>query len=90
MSFTKRSEPSQIIASLRNLFEQTYHFWFANPERDLADVPSLYYDAFQLDEKKLTGRIQVVLPELDPEDEFIQLTPGKEKVLNPIAWLKKS
>ncbi|WP_420645186.1 response regulator [Candidatus Leptofilum sp.] len=87
--FYQRSETSQIIASLRNLFEQTYRFWFANPERDLADVPSLYYDAFQLDPKKLTGRIQVVLPELDPDDDLIQLTPGKENVINPIAWLQK-
>lgn len=87
--FYQRSDPSQIIASLKTLFEQTYHFWFANPERNLEDVPDLYFKAFQLDEKKLTGRIQIILPELDPEAEYIQLTPGKEEVINPIAWLKK-
>lgn len=86
--FYNRSEATQIIASLRELFEQTYRYWFANPERMLADVRLLYYEAFQLDRKKLIGRIQIVLPELDPEAEFIQLTPGKEKVLNPIAWLE--
>ncbi|WP_420630071.1 response regulator [Candidatus Leptofilum sp.] len=88
--FYQRSDPSNIIASLRNLFDETYRYWFANPERDLADVPSLYYDAFQLDQKKLTGRIQIVLPKMDPDDALIQLTPGKEKVTNPIAWLKKN
>ncbi|MCA9942557.1 MAG: response regulator [Ardenticatenaceae bacterium] len=87
--FYRRSEPNQIVASLRELFEQTYHYWFDNPERVLADVRQLYYEAFQLDRKKLIGRIQIVLPELDPEAEMIQLTPGKEKVLNPIAWLDK-
>ncbi|MCA9916716.1 MAG: response regulator [Anaerolineales bacterium] len=87
--FYQKNDSAQVIASLRELFEQTYRYWFANPERVLADVPSLYYDAFQLDPKKLTGRIQVVLPELNPDDDLIQLTPGKEKVLNPIAWLKK-
>jgi CheY-like chemotaxis protein len=87
--FYQKSEPSKIIASLLELFDQTYRYWFANPERVLADVPSLYYEAFQLDAKKLAGRIQVVLPELNPDEELIQLTPGKDKVLNPIAWLKK-
>ncbi|MCA9998481.1 MAG: response regulator, partial [Anaerolineales bacterium] len=85
--FYHRSGPSQIINSLHELFSRTYHFWFDNPERILADIPSLYYEAFQLDRKKLFGRIQIVLPELDSDAEFIQLTPGKEKVLNPIAWL---
>lgn len=85
--FYHRNDASHIIASLRELFEQTYRYWFANPERVLADLRTLYYEAFQLDRKKLIGRIQIVLPELDSEAEFIQLTPGKEKVLNPIAWL---
>ena len=86
--FYHRSEASQVVASLHELFNQTYHYWFDNPDRMLADLPSLYYEAFQLDRKKLIGRIQVVLPELDPEAQFIQLTPGKEKVLNPVAWLE--
>ncbi len=86
--FYKRSETTQIIASLRDLFEHTYRYWFANPERKLDDIRNLYYEAFQLDRKKLIGRVQIVLPELDPEAKFVQLTPGKEKVLNPIAWLK--
>lgn len=85
--FYHRNDASHIIASLRELFEQTYRYWFANPERVLADLRTLYYEAFQLDRKKLIGRIQIVLPELDSEAAFIQLTPGKEKVLNPIAWL---
>lgn len=85
--FYQRNDASHIIASLRELFEQTYRYWFANPERVLADLRTLYYEAFQLDRKKLIGRIQVVLPELDPDAAFIQLTPGKDKVLNPVAWL---
>lgn len=85
--FYYHNPSNKIIASLRELFSQTYHYWFNNPERVLADVPQLYYEAFQLDRKKLVGRIQIVLPELDPDDELIELTPGKEKVLNPIAWL---
>lgn len=87
--FYLRSEPNQIIDSLKELFTQTYHYWFDNPERTLADLPSLYYEAFQLDRKKLIGRIQIVLPELNPEAEMIQLTPGEEAVLNPIAWLDR-
>ncbi len=86
--FYNRSDANHVITSLRELFEQTYRYWFANPERVLADVRMLYYEAFQLDRKKLIGRIQIVLPELDSEAEFIQLTPGKEKVLNPVAWLE--
>lgn len=85
--FYQRSDASHIISSLRELFEQTYRYWFANPEHVLEDLRKLYYEAFQLDRKKLIGRIQIVLPELDPDAEFVQLTPGKEKVLNPIAWL---
>ena len=87
-NFYHRTESADIIESLRALFKQTYRYWFDSPERVLVDVPSLYFDAFQLDSKKLVGRIQIVLPELDAEEEFIQLTPGKDKVLNPIAWLK--
>lgn len=86
--FYHRSEPNLVVDSLRALFKQTYRYWFDNPERVLTDVPQLYYEAFQLDRKKLIGRIQIVLPELDPEAEWIQLTPGKEKVLNPVAWLE--
>lgn len=85
--YYQRSQPDIIIESLRKLFLQTYKYWFANPERVLVDVPSLYYKAFQLDRKKLIGRIQIVLPKFDPEAKFVPLTPGKEPVLNPIAWL---
>ena len=87
--FYLRSEPNKIIDSLKALFNQTYHYWFDNPERTLTDVPSLYYEAFQLDRKKLIGRIQIVLPELNPDAEMIQLTPGEKPVLNPIAWLDR-
>ncbi len=85
--YYNRSEANHLISSLHDLFDQTYRYWFANPERVLADVRMLYYEAFQLDRKKLIGRIQIVLPELNPDAEFIQLTPGKKSVLNPIAWL---
>lgn len=85
--YYQRSQPDIIIESLRTLFLQTYKYWFANPERVLVDVPSLYYEAFQLDRKKLIGRIQIVLPKFDPEAKYVQLTPGKEPVLNPVAWL---
>ncbi|MCP4417201.1 MAG: response regulator [Chloroflexi bacterium] len=85
--YYQRNQPDIIIESLRKLFKQTYSYWFANPERVLVDVPSLYYKAFQLDRKKLIGRIQIVLPKFDPDANCIQLTPDKEPVLNPIAWL---
>ena len=87
--FYHRNETSLVIESLRELFQQTYRYWFDSPERVLVDVPSLYYEAFQLDRKKLVGRIQIVLPALNDEAEYIELTPGKEKVLNPIVWLDK-
>ncbi|VAW35146.1 hypothetical protein MNBD_CHLOROFLEXI01-588 [hydrothermal vent metagenome] len=85
--YYQRSQPDIIIESLRNLFLQTYSYWFANPERVLVDVPSLYYEAFQLDRKKLVGRIQIVLPKFDDTAKSFQITPDKEPVLNPIAWL---
>ena len=87
--YYQRSESTQIIASLRELFDQTFRHWFANPERILADVPALYYDAFHLDQKKLVGRIQTVLPDFKSDNEFIQLTSALDKVLNPVAWLQK-
>ncbi|WP_420645045.1 CHAT domain-containing protein [Candidatus Leptofilum sp.] len=87
--YYQRSESTQIIASLRELFDQTFRHWFANPERILADVPAFYYDAFHLDQKKLVGRIQTVLPDFKSDNEFIQLTSALDKVLNPVAWLQK-
>ncbi len=86
--YYQRSQPNIIIESLDRLFKQTYRFWFDNPERVLVDVPSLYYEAFQLERKKLIGRIQIVLPKFNPNKEYVQLTAGKGPVLNPIAWLK--
>ncbi|MCP4357773.1 MAG: response regulator [Chloroflexi bacterium] len=80
----------QIITSLKNLFQHTCRFWYDGRERNIEDLPSLYFDAFQLDHMKLIGRIQMVLPQFDPDADMMQLSPESAPVVNPLAWLRQN
>lgn len=84
--FYKGRSSEEIISSLQNLFQNTGH-WYNNSERRFADIPQLYYDAFQLDETKLHGRIQEILPDFSPDQLFLRFPGSDSKVINPIAWL---
>lgn len=87
--FYQRSQPELIAASLRNLFQNTCRYWYDSRQRIFEDLPRLYYRAFQLDEKKLVGRIQTVLPQFDPAQETFQFNRIPLVVTNPIAWLAR-
>ncbi len=88
-TYYQQATPEQIIKSLRGLFYDTCHNWYEARVRDRRDLPRLYYNALQLEPTKLVRRIQVVLPQLDPQAETFQLTPDAPPVLNPIAWLNQ-
>jgi CheY-like chemotaxis protein len=83
--FYKRQPAEEIITSLRNLFHNTGRYWYDNPVRRYEDLARLYYDAFQLDEAKLHGRIHDILPDFTPEQPMLRLPYGP--ILNPVAWL---
>lgn len=87
--FYQGAAPEEIIESLHGLFKDTCHNWYDARVRDRSDLPQLYYDALQLDAKKLISRIQVVVPHLDPQAETFRFTPDSPPVLNPIAWLNR-
>ncbi len=87
--FYEQNDAKVIVDSLRNLFEKTCRFWYDNRELKIEDVQALYYDAFRLDEPKLIERIQVVLPQFDPNEETFRFDHLPLEALNPIAWLKK-
>jgi ActR/RegA family two-component response regulator len=85
-----RRNPSETIAtSLRNLFQNTGRYWYDHRDRKFKSLPQLYYEAFQLDQEKLVGRIQVVLPQFDPERETFFLDRIAVQATNPIAWLAR-
>jgi len=85
--FYERSQPQVIAASLRNLFQYTCRYWYDSRQRVIEDLPRLYYRAFQLDEKKLVGRIQTVLPQFNPAQATFQFNRIPLVATNPIAWL---
>ncbi|MBK8987328.1 MAG: response regulator [Chloroflexi bacterium] len=85
--FYKHHAPEAIITSLQNLFQNTGRYWYDNPDRRFADLTQLYFAAFQLDEAKLHGRIQEILPDFTPEQPFLHLPPDNTQILNPIFWL---
>jgi len=87
--FYKRSQAETIAASLRNLFQNTCRYWYDRRERAFENLPQLYYGAFQLDQEKLIGRIQVVLPRFDPRRETFQFDQAPVEATNPIAWLAR-
>ncbi len=87
--FYRHGSASDIVTSLRNLFETTCRYWYDARERKISDLVQLYYDAFQLDETKLVQRIQVVLPEFDADAEVFTFDNDHIEALNPIAWLKR-
>ncbi|MBP6802476.1 MAG: response regulator [Chloroflexi bacterium] len=85
--FYKGRASEEIITSLQNLFQNTGRYWYDHPERRFADLPQLYYAAFQLDEAKLHGRIRDIIPDFTPEQPLLSLPPDKTPISNPIAWL---
>ncbi|MFO7680477.1 MAG: response regulator [Chloroflexota bacterium] len=85
--FYRGRSPRDIIISLQNLFQNTGRYWYDNPERRFADISQLYYAAFQLDEAKLHGRIQEILPDFCPDQPLLRLPGSNIEVINPIAWL---
>ncbi len=87
--YYRQSAPEQIIESLRGLFYDTCRNWYKARVHDQWDLTRLYYEALQLEPTKLIRRIQVVLPQLDPQAETFRFSPDAPPVLNPIAWLNK-
>ncbi|HFQ93556.1 MAG TPA: response regulator [Anaerolineae bacterium] len=87
--YYRQAAPGEIIESLRGLFYDTCHNWYEARVRDRRDLPQLYYEALQLEPTKLIRRIQVVLPQLDPQADTFRFSPDAPPVLNPIAWLNK-
>ena len=85
--FYKGRSPEEIITSLQNLFQNTGRYWYDNPVRRFADMPQLYFAAFQLDEAKLHRRIQEILPDFTPEKPTLILPLSNTLVCNPVAWL---
>lgn len=87
--YYEQSSPHRIIESLQNLFHHTCRYWYDARERKMEDLPKIYFEAFHLDEMKLIGRIQMILPQFDPDAETMRFSPDSAPVANPIAWLKK-
>ncbi len=85
--FYKGRSSEEIITSLQNLFQNTGRYWYDNPKRRYANLAQLYYEAFQLDEAKLHGRIREIVPDFTPEQPFLPLPPDNTPTGNPIAWL---
>ncbi|HID52395.1 MAG TPA: response regulator, partial [Anaerolineae bacterium] len=87
--YYQQTPAEKIIESFRGLFYDTCRNWYDARIRDRRDLPQLYYEALQLEPTKLVRRIQVVLPQLDPEADTFRFSPDSPPVLNPIAWLNK-
>lgn len=87
--YYQQTAAEKIIESLHGLFYDTCRNWYDARNRDRRDLPQLYYEALQLDQTKLVRRIQVVLPQLDPQADTFRFSPDSPPVLNPIAWLNK-
>jgi len=87
--FYECNQSDAIVASLRNLFQNTCRYWYDRRERAFENLPQLYYEAFQLEQEKLVGRIQVVLPCFDPRHETFQFDQVPVEATNPIAWLAR-
>jgi CheY-like chemotaxis protein len=87
--YYRQATPEQIVESLRGLFYDTCRNWYKARVHDQWDLSQLYFEALQLEQTKLVRRIQVVLPQLDPQAETFRFTPDAPLVLNPVAWLNK-
>lgn len=87
--FYKHNQPEVIVDSLRNLFQNTCHYWYDHHKRSFEDLARLYYEAFELDRKKLVGRILVVLPQFDPDKETFQIGQIPVEATNPMTWLAR-
>ncbi len=87
--YYRQATPEQVVESLRGLFYDTCRNWYKARVHDQWDLSQLYFEALQLEQTKLVRRIQVVLPQLDPQAETFRFAPDAPLVLNPVAWLNK-
>jgi CheY-like chemotaxis protein len=83
-----QNHPAQdIIASLRDLFQNTYRYWTDSPDRQIRNLPQLYYNAFQLREARLLEAINEVVPRFSPQDKTLTLPRLLLEMTNPVTWL---
>ncbi|MFC1936073.1 response regulator [Chloroflexota bacterium] len=88
--YFQEASVDDIIHSLDNLFNNTCNYWYSSRDNQYTYLPQLYYAAFQLDQEKLTRRIQEVLPWYQPYDEFFHLGNEETQFVNPLFWLTKN
>lgn len=88
--FYKARDPDVINDSLRNLFETTCRYWYdARDQKQYAELPQLYYKAFNLTPEKLVRRIQVVLPDFDAHSPTFFFEGMTVQAINPVWWLNE-
>lgn len=90
-AFYHAQQSDIIMDSLRNLFETTCRHWYNGTREPLSeqDLQSVYYATFQYDVSKLVQRIQIVLPEFDPDTPTFRFCEEGVEWTNPIYWLSR-
>lgn len=83
-------EPLVTVDSLRTLFETTCHNWYRHRDNYFSFLPDLYWQAFDLDQRKLVDRIQEAEPPFDPLQEQYELAEFPFSIVNPLPWLERN
>ncbi len=86
--FFQRETTDRISFALRTLFRETCRHWYESPETEFKNLITLYYQALNLNEDKLTSRIHQFLPELDLSGPRLSLPNEPTDLINPLFWLQ--
>lgn len=88
-AYYKQNEAEEIVYSLDYLFDTICGHWYGNRDNRYHFLPDLYWDAFDLDQKKLVRRIREVAPEFDPAADVYEIAGMSRSVTNPLKWMEQ-